>query len=47
MSRTLRGVLHGRTVELTKDLVVVDGPPVEILIKTVASPNPWFELSGR
>ncbi len=41
MIRTLRGVIHGRTVELTEDLGVPDGEKVEITIKTVASPKPW------
>lgn len=43
MTRTLRGVVHGRTVELTEDLGVADGQQVEITIKTVASPKPWGE----
>jgi hypothetical protein len=43
MTRTLRGVIHGRTVELTEDLGVADGQQVEITIKTVASPKPWGE----
>jgi hypothetical protein len=43
MTRTLRGVIHGRTVELTEDLGVPDGQQVEITIKTVASPKPWGE----
>jgi hypothetical protein len=43
MTRTLRGVIHGRTVELTEDLGVPDGQQVEITIKTVASPRPWGE----
>jgi hypothetical protein len=43
MTRTLRGVIDGRTVELTEDLGVADGQPVEILMKTVASPKPSGE----
>ena len=43
MTRTLRGVIHGRTVELRKDLGVPDGQPVEITIRTVASPKPSGE----
>ncbi len=43
MTRTLRGVIHGRIVELTEDLGLPDGQPVEITIKTVASPKPWGE----
>ena len=41
MSRMLRGVIDGRTDELPEDLGVADGQPVEILIKTAASPKPW------
>jgi hypothetical protein len=43
MIRTLRGVIHGRTIELTEDLGVADGQPVEITIKIVASRSPWGE----
>ena len=43
MTRTLLGVIHGRTVELSEDLGVADGQQVEITIKTVASPKPWGE----
>ena len=43
MFRTLRGVVHGRTVELTEDLGVPDGEEVEITIKAVPTPEPWGE----
>jgi len=43
MTRTLRGVIHGRTVWLTDDLGVADGQQVEITGKTIASPKPWGE----
>jgi hypothetical protein len=43
MIKTLRGIVHGRTVELTEDPGVADGLLVEITIKTVASPKPWGE----
>ena len=43
MIKTLRGIVHGRTVELTEDPGVADGLQVEITIKTVASPKPWGE----
>ena len=43
MTRTLRGVIHGRTVELSEDLGVADGQQVEITISTVVSPKPWGE----
>jgi len=43
MTKTLRGVIHGRTVELAEDPGVTDGQEVEIIIKTVASPKPWGE----
>ena len=41
MFQTLRGVIHGRTVDLTEDPGLVDGQQVEVTIKTVASPTPW------
>jgi hypothetical protein len=43
MVKTLRGVVHGRTVELTEDPGVEDGQQVEITIKTVPPQRPWGE----
>jgi hypothetical protein len=43
MTRTFRGVIHGRTVELTEDLGVLDGQQIEITLWTVTSPRPWGE----
>jgi hypothetical protein len=43
MIRSLRGVIHGRTIELKEDLGIADGQQVEITIRTVECPNPWGE----
>ncbi len=43
MTRSLLGVVRGRTVELAEDLGVADGQQVEITIKTVVSPVSWGE----
>jgi hypothetical protein len=41
--KTLRGVVHGRTIELTESPGVEDGQQVEITIKLVPPPRPWGE----
>lgn len=41
MTRTIRGVIHGRTIELTEDPGVEDGHQGEITIKAVPPPRPW------
>jgi hypothetical protein len=43
MTRTIHGVIHGRTIELTDDPGIADGQQVEITIKTVPPPRPWGE----
>jgi hypothetical protein len=43
MVKTLRGVIHGRTIELVEDPGVAEGQQVVITIKTVPSPRPWGE----
>jgi hypothetical protein len=43
MTRTLQGVIHGRTTELTEDLGVADAQQVEITIKRIASLAPRRE----
>jgi hypothetical protein len=41
MVRQVQGVIHGRIIELSEDPGIVDGPQVEIIIKTVPLPRPW------
>jgi hypothetical protein len=43
MTRTIHGVIHGRTIELAEDPGIADGQQVEITIKIVPSPRPWGE----
>jgi hypothetical protein len=43
MTRTVHGVIRGRTIELTQDPGVADGQQVEISIKAVPPPRPWGE----
>ena len=43
MNETLRGVIHGRTIDLTEDPGLVDGQQVEIIIKAVTRPAQWGE----
>ena len=43
MAKSLRGIVHGRTIELTEDPGVEDGQQVEITIKAVPPPRPWGE----
>lgn len=38
-----RGVVHGRTIELTEDLDLAEGQEVEITIKAVPRSRPWGE----
>jgi hypothetical protein len=43
MNETLRGVIRGRTIDLTEDSGLVDGQQVEITIKAVTRPALWGE----
>ena len=35
MTKTLRGIVHGKTIELDEDLGVVDGQEVEVQVKMI------------
>ena len=39
MSQTIRGVIHGRTIELLTDVDIADGQEVEMTIRPVAEPD--------
>ena len=43
MTRTIHGVIHGRTIELREDPEIADGQQVEIIIKTVPAARLWGE----
>lgn len=40
MVKVLRGVVHGRTIELTTDSGIEDGRPVEVIVRTQSLPPP-------
>jgi hypothetical protein len=41
MLKTVQGIVHGKTIELTQDLGMADGQQVEVLVKTISSKEPW------
>jgi hypothetical protein len=43
MTRTVHGVIHGRTIELAEDLGIAEGQQVEITVKAVAPTKQWGE----
>jgi hypothetical protein len=43
MIKTVRGTVHGKTIELSQDLGVADGQQVELVVKTISDPEPWGE----
>ena len=43
MSRTIHGVVRGKTIELEENPGVADGQRVEITIGSVPSQRPWGE----
>ena len=43
MSKTVHGVVHGRTIELDEDLGVSEGQEVEVQIKLVTKNGTWGE----
>ena len=43
MSRTVPGVIHGRSIELDADPGISDGQRVEVVIIPAPSPRPWGE----
>jgi hypothetical protein len=43
MTRTVHGVIHGRTIELAEELGIHEGEQVEIAVKTVAPVKQWGE----
>ena len=43
MTRTVRGTVHGRTIELEEDLGVPDGQEVDVLVTPTIPEQPWGE----
>ena len=43
MTKTVHGVVHGRTIELDEDLGVSEGQEVEVQIKLVTKNGTWGE----
>jgi len=41
MTKTIHGIVHGRTIELDEDLGVAEGQPVEVQVKVSRSTRPW------
>ena len=41
MTKTLHGIVHGRTIELDEDLGVAEGQPVEVQVKVARQTPPW------
>ena len=43
MTKTVLGIIHGRTIELAEAPAVAEGQQVEVTIKTLPGANPWGE----
>ena len=43
MTKTVHGVVHGRTIELDEDLGVSEGQEVEVQVKLVIKKGTWGE----
>jgi len=43
MTKTVHGVVHGRTIELDEDLGVSEGQEVEVQVKLVTKNGTWGE----
>ena len=43
MTITVRGVMHGRTIELDEDLGVAEGQKVEVQVKLFQTAPKWGE----
>jgi hypothetical protein len=43
MTKTVHGVMHGKTIELDEDLGVAEGQEVEVQVRVVPSTTMWGE----
>lgn len=41
MSKTIHGIVHGRTIELSEDPGVADGAEVEVVVKAAPQAKAW------
>lgn len=41
MIKSMHGVVHGRTIELSEDIGVADGQEVEVQVKVMPSGKEW------
>jgi hypothetical protein len=41
MTRTIHGIVHGRTIELDENLGVCEGQSVEVQVKVPRPTQPW------
>jgi hypothetical protein len=43
MSKTVHGIVHGKTIELVEDLGMTDGQAVEVRVKIARPARKWGE----
>ena len=41
MTKTVHGIVHGKTIELDEDLGVAEGQPVEVRVEVVQTKRQW------
>jgi len=41
MTKSVRGIVHGRTIEVTQDLGVADGQQVEVVVTVIPGKDQW------
>jgi hypothetical protein len=46
MGRILHGIVHGKTIEVTEDLGMLDGQAVELIVTASPASVPYAEESG-
>lgn len=46
MIKVTHGVVHGKTIEVTEDLGLMDGQTVDLIVTVTASPGPCAEEIG-
>jgi hypothetical protein len=46
MTRVLRGIVHGKIIELTEDLGMLDGQAVELIVTASPASSPFAEEIG-
>jgi hypothetical protein len=46
MTKVLHGIVHGRIIEVTEDLGMLDGQAVELIVTASPAPGPFAEKIG-